>query len=63
MSARSDPDGTPESFDATVWDNLFGGTVVDAVDPVSAFEEPATTTITTSTTPVTTLLGGLGGGL
>lgn len=58
-----DPDGTPESFDTTVWDNLFGGTAVDAVDPVSSFEEPVTITTTTTTAPVTTLLGGLGGGL
>jgi hypothetical protein len=59
-----DPTAAPESFDATVWDNLFGDTAVDAVDPVTTAVEPVTTAITTTTTTtVKTLLGGLGGGL
>jgi serine protease AprX len=58
-----DPSAAPESFDATEWDNLFGDTVVDAVEPVTTVVEPVTTSITTTTTAVNTLLGGLGGGL
>ena len=55
-----DPAAIPESFDATVWDNLFGDTVVDAVEPVATVVAPV---ITTTTTTVKTLLGVLGGGL
>jgi serine protease AprX len=58
-----DPNVAPESFDLTVWDNLFGETVVDPVEPVATAVEPVTTAITTTTTTVKTLLGGLGGGL
>ena len=58
-----DPSAAPESFDATVWDNLFGNTVVDPVDPGTTVVEPVTTETPTTTTTVNTLLGGLGGGL
>jgi serine protease AprX len=44
-----DPDSAPVSFDATVWDNLFGTPTLDPVDPA------------TTTTTNTNLLGGLGG--
>jgi serine protease AprX len=48
-----DPIAPPVSYDDTVWDNLFGPTVLD----------PATTTTTTTTTTIKSVLGGLGGGL
>jgi serine protease AprX len=54
-----DPDSAPASFDASVWDNLFGTSTPDQVDPATTpVGDPITTTITTT---VTNLLGGLGG--
>jgi hypothetical protein len=50
-----DPLMAPVSFDATVYDNLFGPVVLDPLEPVAT---PVVAPVTTTTTD---LLGGLGG--
>jgi serine protease AprX len=55
-----DPDSAPASFDASVWENLFGTSISDPVDPETAATPVGDPITTTTTTTVTNLLGGLG---
>ena len=57
-----DPDGAPVSFDATVWENLFGTPSPEPVES-PAPTAPVADVITTTTTTTQKLLGVLGGGL
>ena len=49
-----DPLSPPQSFDSSVYENLFGPVVLDPLDAV-------TSTTTTNTTTTNSLLGGIGG--
>jgi hypothetical protein len=55
-----DPDSAPASFDASVWENLFGTSISDPVDPEAAATPVGDPITTTTTTTVINLLGGLG---
>jgi serine protease AprX len=55
-----DPDSAPASFDASVWENLFGTSISDPVDPETVATPVGDPITTTTTTTVTSLLGGLG---
>jgi subtilisin family serine protease len=55
------PDAAPVSFDATVWENLFGTPSPEPVAPTADQTAPVTDLITNTTTTTQKLLGGLGG--